>query len=83
VDKQGHYGPDSNFNRTVGRITAARKVIDEGHANLARVEFIGPAWEKHFSYRKSGKTLLMKKDQEIAVRYRKHKGILSPYDEYT
>ena len=41
VDKQGHYGPDSNFNRTVSRITAARKVINKGHANLARVEFIG------------------------------------------
>ena len=62
---------------------AAQKVVDKRDADLARAEYIGAAWGTHFSSKKSGRMNPMTKDQEIAVRYRKHKGIPSLYDAFT
>ncbi|KAH8750372.1 hypothetical protein F5882DRAFT_421028 [Hyaloscypha sp. PMI_1271] len=78
----GSSRPESNFNKICASIAGIRKVENTEHARLARQEYIRGDFEKHFSSRKSGKTTIMKGDQEIARRYRKHKGIASMWDEY-
>jgi hypothetical protein len=78
----GSSRPESNFNKICASISGIRKVENTKHARLARQEYIGGEFEKHFSSRKSGRTTIMKGDQEIARRYRKHKGIASMWDEY-
>ncbi|KAH8760256.1 hypothetical protein F5882DRAFT_401537 [Hyaloscypha sp. PMI_1271] len=78
----GSSRPESNFNKICASIAGIRKVENTEHTRLARQEYIRGDFEKHFSSRKSGKITIMKGDQEIARRYRKHKGIASMWDEY-
>ena len=62
----GSSRPESSFNKICASIAAVRKVENTEHARLARKEYAGEEFEKHFSSRKSGKTTVMKGVQEIA-----------------
>ena len=47
----------------------------------ARAEYSEVEFRKHFSTRKGGKSIVMRKAQEIAYRYRKIKGTLNIWDK--
>jgi hypothetical protein len=69
----------ANFKRISDELRVARNERDQEDAERAKAEYTGDEFDTSFSYRKRGKVFVMKKDFDIARRYRRLQEIPATY----
>ena len=72
IDKKKKEPRLSTYTEIIKSIRQNRKSLNEEHSTKAKEVFTGEQWDKHFSYKKSGKTRYYSSDSAIARIYRRH-----------